>query len=96
LWKQTLKNELNAALDELADALESLQVAVESRLERQKSIEDIEDEVVRMRADRVRLAESLDASEARASRLVDANAEVSNRLVAAMETIRNVIERHPA
>jgi predicted nuclease with TOPRIM domain len=90
-----VKEDLQVALTELTEALESLQGAVESRLERQRSIEDVEDEVVRMRADRAKLAESLDASQDRANRLVDANSEVSNRLVAAMEAIRVVLDRHP-
>jgi hypothetical protein len=46
-----------------------------------------------MNADRSRLAQELDASEARAERLQDANKEVSRRLVTAMETIRAVLDR---
>ena len=50
-------------------------------------------EVQRMNADRSRLAQELDNSEARAERLEEANKEVSRRLVAAMETIRAVLDR---
>ena len=85
---------LRNALDGLNDALKSLESAVEARLERQRSVDDVEDEVSRMRADRVQLAENLDIAEARAGRLIDANAEVSNRLVTAMESIRTVLEKH--
>ncbi|AAL51493.1 hypothetical cytosolic protein [Brucella melitensis bv. 1 str. 16M] len=47
----------------------------------------------RMNADRSRLAQELDQSEARAERLEAANREVSRRLVTAMETIRAVLDR---
>ena len=52
-----------------------------------------EAEVQRMNADRSRLAQELDNSEARAERLEEANKEVSRRLVTAMETIRAVLDR---
>ena len=44
-------------------------------------------------ADRARLAQELDNSEARGERLQEANREVSRRLVTAMETIRAVLDR---
>lgn len=91
-----MQDQLNTALADLSAALERLETVIDDRLERQGTIDEVEDEVVRMRADRVRLAESLDESEARAGRLVDANAEVSNRLVGALESIRAVLDRHPA
>ena len=47
----------------------------------------------RLNADRSRLAQELDTSEARAERLEEANKEVSRRLVTAMETIRAVLDR---
>ena len=43
---------------------------------------------------RSRLAQSLDAADARSARLEEANREVSRRLVAAMESIREVLARH--
>jgi hypothetical protein len=49
--------------------------------------------VQRMNADRARLAQELDNSEARGERLEEANKEVSRRLVTAMETIRAVLDR---
>ena len=51
-------------------------------------------EVHQLGTDRSRLAQSLDASEGRAARLEEANKEVSRRLVAAMEVIREVLARH--
>ncbi|MEM1365739.1 MAG: DUF4164 family protein [Pseudomonadota bacterium] len=91
-----MQDQLNTALGDLTAALERLETVIEARLERQRTVEEVEDEVVRMRADRVRLTENLDESEARAGRLVDANSEVSNRLVGALESIRAVLDRHPA
>ncbi|MEO0635090.1 MAG: DUF4164 family protein [Pseudomonadota bacterium] len=91
-----MQDQLNTAISDLTAALERLETVIDARLDRQRTVEEVEDEVVRMRADRVRLAESLDESEARANRLVDANAEVSNRLVGALESIRAVLDRHPA
>jgi hypothetical protein len=44
--------------------------------------------------DRSRLAQTLDAAEERSGRLEDANREVSRRLVAAMESIRDVLARN--
>jgi hypothetical protein len=48
--------------------------------------------VQRVNADRAVLAEDLDKSGARGARLESVNKEVSHRLVAAMETIRGVID----
>jgi hypothetical protein len=48
----------------------------------------------RLGTDRSRLAQSLDAAEARSARLEEANREVSRRLVAAMESIREVLARN--
>jgi hypothetical protein len=82
------------ALKRLGTALELLDGAVERRLEGARSVSSLEGEVHQLGADRSRLAQSLDAAEARAARLEDANREVSRRLVAAMEAIREVLSRH--
>ena len=50
-------------------------------------------ELQRIGLDRSRLAQTVDAAEARSGRLEEANKEVSRRLVAAMETIRAVLDR---
>ena len=67
--------------------------AVAAKLEHERDYSEAEAEVQRMNADRSRLAQELDNSEARAERLEDANKEVSRRLVTAMETIRAVLDR---
>ncbi len=84
---------LKEVIGRLVRAIESLENAVAMRLEQEQDYAEAEAEVQRMNADRARLAQELDGSEARAERLEDANKEVSRRLVTAMETIRAVLDR---
>lgn len=84
------------ALRRLDAALDLLEGAVERRLENARDVNSLETELHRLGTDRSRLAQSLDASEARSARLEEANREVSRRLVQAMESIREVLERHSA
>ncbi len=80
-------------MNRLEKAVEGLESAVEARLEKENSFSEIEAEVQRMGADRARLAQEIDKSEARAEKLAEVNREVSRRLVTAMETIRAVLDR---
>jgi hypothetical protein len=84
---------LLASVKELERALAALEDAVEHRKEKDRSRVDLDAEIHRAGADRSRLAQALDAAEARAARLEEANREVSRRLIAAMETIRTVLNR---
>ena len=84
---------LKEVINRLGKALVSLENAVAARLEHDQDYAEAEAEVQRMNADRGKLAQELDASEARAERLENANKEVSRRLVTAMETIRAVLDR---
>lgn len=84
---------LRQALTRLDKAMAMLENAVELRLDKEGDFTEAEEEVQRMNADRSRLAQELDHSEARAERLEAANREVSRRLVTAMETIRAVLDR---
>lgn len=84
---------LKQAIEQLETALVLVEQAVDLRLEKEGDFAEVEEEVQRMNADRSRLAQELDASEARAERLETANREVSRRLVTAMETIRTVLDR---
>jgi hypothetical protein len=84
---------LKEVIVRLGKAIESLENAVVSRLDHDQDYSEAEAEVQRMNADRSRLAQELDNSEARAERLEEANKEVSRRLVTAMETIRAVLDR---
>lgn len=84
---------LRQAIEQLEKALVTLEKAVELRLDKEGDFAEAEEEVQRMNADRSKLAQELDTSEARAERLETANREVSRRLVTAMETIRTVLDR---
>lgn len=81
------------ALSELAAAIGKLENAIDARVERQRDNSEVEGEVMRVHADRARLAQELDQSQFRANRLEEVNREVSRRLVTAMETIRAVLDR---
>ncbi|MFK4825318.1 DUF4164 domain-containing protein [Paenochrobactrum sp. BZR 588] len=89
----TRETTLTQALERLEKALNGLEQAVDLRLDKEGDFAEAEEEVQRMNADRSRLAQELDNSEARAERLETANREVSRRLVTAMETIRAVLDR---
>lgn len=84
---------LKEVIARLARAMEALEAAALHRIEREQDFIESEGEVQRLNADRARLAQELDNSEARAERLEEANKEVSRRLVTAMETIRAVLDR---
>ncbi|MCC6206376.1 MAG: DUF4164 domain-containing protein [Hyphomicrobiales bacterium] len=84
---------LREAIARLSKAIEALESSVSGRLEQEQDYSEAEAEVQRLNADRSRLAQELDTSEARAERLEEANKEVSRRLVTAMETIRAVLDR---
>ncbi|MER2535676.1 MAG: DUF4164 domain-containing protein [Rhizobiaceae bacterium] len=84
---------LKEVIARLGRAMETLEQGVEARLEREQDYVEVEAEIQRMNADRSRLAQELDNSEARGERLEEANREVSRRLVTAMETIRAVLDR---
>jgi hypothetical protein len=85
---------IDRALRRLELALGRLENAVDQQAEGQSRMSGLESEVHRLGADRSRLAQSLDAAEARSAKLENANREVSRRLVAAMESIRSVLDRH--
>ena len=85
----------------LADAVKAarcgrwhLETAVQRRMDADRSLNSLQDDLQRLGEDRSQLAASLDESEARASRLEEANKDVSRRLVSAMETIRSVLDAH--
>lgn len=84
---------LKQVLDRMKRALSTLEGSIEARAEQDGNYKEAEEEVQRLNADRSRLAQELDNSEAKAERLLAANKEVSRRLVTAMETIRAVLDR---
>jgi chromosome segregation ATPase len=83
---------LDAALRRLNAALDQLEAAVERRLGEERRHAGLEAQVQALGVDRARLASELDQTKHRAEGLESANREVSERLTAAMETIRTVLE----
>lgn len=79
---------LEQAFERAEKALNVLESSVNSRLENIALINEVEEEVQRLNADRARLAQELDGSESRSERLELANKEVSRRLIVTMETLR--------
>lgn len=88
------KTSLADAVRRLDQAVGQLETAVQRRLDADRSLNALQDDLQRLGEDRSQLAASLDESEARASRLEEANRDVSRRLVTAMETIRSVLDAH--
>ncbi len=84
---------VKAAIDELRNAVQSLENAIDGRFDGERDFSEFEGEVRRVNTDRSRLAQELDQSQFRANRLEEVNREVSRRLVTAMETIRAVLDR---
>ena len=84
---------IDEALRRLDVALDLLTDALDRRLDAKAAAGDLQSELHRLGADRSRLAQSLDAAEARSARLSEVNAEVSRGLVTAMESIRDVLVR---
>jgi len=82
---------IDAALKRLEAAIDLLDDAIEGRLEGVRQVADLEEEVHRLGADRSELAQTLDQAEARGAKLDDVNRQVSQRLDAAIETIRSVL-----
>ncbi|MCA1406074.1 DUF4164 domain-containing protein [Ensifer sp. IC3342] len=84
---------VKAAIEELRNAIQSLEGAIDGRFDKERDLSEFEGEVRRVNTDRARLAQELDQSQFRANRLEEVNREVSRRLVTAMETIRAVLDR---
>ena len=85
---------VEAALGRLTEALEALEAATERRFETDRSNLELEEEISRLAEDRSELGQSLDQEKARSNLLEETNREVSRRLVAAMESIRSVLDAH--
>lgn len=85
---------IETALLRLRQAIGGLELSVQRRIDADRSLNAIQDDLQRLGEDRSQLAATLDKAEARASRLEEANRDVSRRLVSAMETIRGVLDAH--
>ncbi|MBA3517492.1 MAG: DUF4164 family protein [Rhizobiales bacterium] len=83
------------AVRRLEAALNALERAVAQRLSARTGAAGLSAEVEMLDADRARLAESLDHSQARIARLEGVNRDASRRIAAAVDTIRTVLEADP-
>ena len=83
-----------AAVKRLALALDALDAAVERRREADRSEEGLASQLHALGIDRTRLAAALDGAAARAKRLEDTNREIAQRIDAAVDSIKTVLEAH--
>ena len=83
---------IEAAAKRLAQALDTLEAAVERRREADRGQSRLEDQVQALGADRSRLASELDAQAARLRKLESTNRDIARRLDTAMENIRQVLD----
>jgi hypothetical protein len=87
------EDSFETAATRLDRALSRLEASVRSLNGRVRAHARIEADTNKLLADRARFAAELDKEAARAKRLDDSAAEVSRRLVAAMETVREVLAK---
>lgn len=85
-------SEVEAATRRLAAALDALEAAVERRREADRDEDELAARIQALGTDRSRLANELDGSLVRSRELERVNREVSQRLDAAIETIRSVLD----
>lgn len=83
---------VNQATDKLSLAIDRLEAAIGRQAGARVDKASLETEIQALGADRARLAELLDRSQAKAARLDTINRDVSHKLVEAMETIRSVLQ----
>ncbi len=83
---------IETATRRLQSALEALDAAVGRRLERDQGQAALASQVHAFDADRSRLAAELDVTSARARALETATRDVAQRLDAAIEAVRSIIE----
>ncbi len=83
---------LNQAAEKLNLAIDRLEAAIGRQHGNRADKDSLETEIQALGADRARLADLLDKSEAKATRLDAINRDVSHKLVEAMETIRTVLQ----
>jgi septal ring factor EnvC (AmiA/AmiB activator) len=86
------QSSIEAATKRLAQALDTLEAAVERRREADRGHSRLEDQVQVLGTDRSRLASELDTQAARARRLESTNRDIARRLDTAMENIRSVLD----
>lgn len=87
-------NAVEEATKRLQEALDSLEAALERRLEVDRSHAALAGQVQAFETDRSRLAAELDSMAARSRQLESTNRDVAARLDEAIDSIRTVIAAH--
>jgi hypothetical protein len=85
---------LGRALHRLESAVGVLEAASARVLDQRRTGADREAEIALLSDDRARLAEQLDHSNARSSRLESTNRDVARKLDGAIDKIRDVLDRN--
>jgi chromosome segregation ATPase len=84
--------DIEAATRRLIAALDALESAVERRREADRDEDELASRIQALGADRSRLADELDGSLVKSRKLERANREIAERLDAAIDTIRSVLD----
>jgi hypothetical protein len=84
--------DIDAATRRLTAALDALERAVERRREADRNEDELASRIQALGADRSRLADELDGSLVRTRKLERANREIAEKLDAAIDTIKSVLE----
>ena len=84
--------DLDAATRRLMTALEALESAVERRREADRDENELATRIQALGTDRSRLADELDGSLVKSRRLERTNREIADRLDAAIDAIRSVLD----
>jgi hypothetical protein len=84
--------DIDAATRRLMTALDALESAVERRREADRDENELATRIQALGADRSRLADELDGSLVKSRRLERTNREIAERLDAAIDTIRAVLD----
>ena len=93
MGEPNLEDDFEAASTRLDRALGRIDISIKSLNSRIRSLTRIEADAHKMVGERAKLAQELDKVSARAKRLDDSAQEVSRRLVDAMETVRQVLQK---
>ncbi len=84
--------EIERATRRLVAALDALESAVERRRDADRDEDELANRIQALGADRSRLADELDNTLVRSRKLERANREIAERLDAAIDTIRTILE----
>jgi hypothetical protein len=84
--------DIDAATKRLMAALDALESAVERRREADRDEDELATRIQALGVDRSRLADELDGTLVKSRRLERANREIAQKLDAAIDTIRSVLD----